>query len=112
MPAVVNKTVGSFSGMSEADGITLCPRALKNPRYISLKLSLVYSFMSSTFLSAFFLKLYKVARKMSNVFARVGSFYPAVFVSDKKRCFPPAVLLTPSLAARDSLVNFRNYFCF
>ena len=33
MPAVVNRTVGSFSGIKDAEGITLCPRSLKNPKY-------------------------------------------------------------------------------
>jgi len=33
MPAVVNKTVGSFYGIKEALGIMVCPLALKNSRY-------------------------------------------------------------------------------
>ena len=36
IPAVVNSTEGSFSGMSEAEGITLWPRSSKNFRYSDL----------------------------------------------------------------------------
>lgn len=37
MPAVVNSTEGSFSGIRLAEGITACPLSLKNLRYFSLK---------------------------------------------------------------------------
>jgi hypothetical protein len=35
MPAVVNKTVGSFSGTKEALGIISCPRFLKKDKNFS-----------------------------------------------------------------------------
>ena len=35
MPAVVKRTVGSFSGMTDAPGIILCPLDSKNFKYIS-----------------------------------------------------------------------------
>jgi len=41
MPAVVNNTVGSFSGIREAEGNTLCFLFLKNSIYFPL-----YSFAS------------------------------------------------------------------
>src|SRR3989344_1307418 len=37
IPAVVNSTVGSFCGTSEAEGITVCPLLLKNSRYFFRK---------------------------------------------------------------------------
>ena len=48
MPAVVKSTVGSFSGMSEAEGITACPFDLKNDKYISLRDSEVSFFIYET----------------------------------------------------------------
>ena len=41
MPAVVNNTVGSFSGMTEAPEIIVCPLLSKNFRYISRNASAV-----------------------------------------------------------------------
>ena len=41
MPAVVNKTVGSFAGTSEAEGITAWPFDLKNSRYFAIRVFLV-----------------------------------------------------------------------
>ena len=37
IPAVVNNTDGSFSGIKLADWITACPRSAKNLRNFSLK---------------------------------------------------------------------------
>ncbi len=36
IPAVVNNTDGSFSGINGADGITACPCLLKNSKYLFL----------------------------------------------------------------------------
>ena len=41
MPAVVNKTVGSFSGTRGAEGMILCPLLSKNFRYLS-RISLAF----------------------------------------------------------------------
>ncbi|MPM48641.1 hypothetical protein SDC9_95367 [bioreactor metagenome] len=46
MPAVVNSTVGSFSGISEADGITACPLDTKKSRYSWRSSLLVMDFIS------------------------------------------------------------------
>jgi len=46
MPAVVNSTVGSFSGISEADGITACPLDTKKSRYSCRSSLLVMDFIS------------------------------------------------------------------
>ena len=46
MPAVVNSTVGSFSGISDAEGMTAWPLDAKKLRYISLRDSDVSFFIN------------------------------------------------------------------